>query len=320
MRARRTPALLVAALAGSSLSGCVAIAAIPVVAGGAVARTATDDQPGPSVRVETSNDGIAASAPGAELESAGLSVFETISIENAAPGLAASTAAPMQSPEVAEFVRYSTERAFAFSQGDEAMTTAVLSEPSALDGERLECAPNDEREPAVLIDLDPGDEAFRDGSPLPDPSVALSLKVLRSEGVTIAWISENSAATADIVRDALTKSGLDPDAEDTLLLMRYPGDRKQTRRKEFAAETCLIAIAGDRRADFDELYDYLTNRNAAIELEALINNGWFLIGDRPETFSSIQNQVDEPAPDPPEADTPEPEIEDSATPDEEQEQ
>lgn len=226
----------------------------------------------------------------------------------------------MQSPEITEFIRYSTEHAFAFSKGEQPMTTAVLRDPSALNGERLDCAPEDEREPAVLIDLDPGDEAFSEGSPLPDPSVALSLKVLRSEGVTIAWISKNSAATADLVRDALNRSGLDPEAEDTLLLMRYPGDRKQTRRKEFAAETCLIAIAGDRRADFDELYDYITNRNAAIELETLINNGWFLIGDQPESYSSIETPVDEPAPDPALADVQAPGVEGTTTPDEEQEQ
>lgn len=193
-----------------------------------------------------------------------------------------------------EFIRYSADRAFSFAQGSEPLRTAVLQEPSALDGRRLECALDDPREPAVLIDLDPGDEKFSEGSPLPSSGAALSLKVLRSEGVKIAWISENSAANADIIRNALSRSGLDPQAEDTLLLMRYPDDRKQTRRKEFAEETCLIAIAGDRRSDFDELYDYLTNRDAALELEALINNGWFLIGDEPEPYSSRVHRAENP--------------------------
>lgn len=317
MRPRVALNLVLLAPIGVSLSGCLAVAAIPVVAGGAVARTATDDQPGPSVEVETRAQ---APSPLSDPEPATLAAPGVSSAETPPAGMAEPIAQPIQSAEIAEFIRYSTEQAFAFSQGNEAMTTAVLREPSALDGERLECAPEDEREPAVLIDLDPGDEPFGEGSPLPDPSIALSLKVLRSEGVTIAWISENSAATADIVRDRLTQSGLDPEAEDTLLLMRYPGDRKQTRRKEFAAETCLIAIAGDRRSDFDELYDFLTNRNAAIELEALINNGWFLIGDRPEPFSSTNNLVDEPASEAAEADTPEPDLEGPPAPDEEQDQ
>lgn len=278
MTFRRALTLALLPLAGAALSGCVAVA-IPLVAGGALARTATDDEPGPVAEVEPAPAQAVKSAPDAA------SGLETLS--NSAPAEAIanpianqpSPSASMQSPQLEQFVRYSTSRAFAFTQQREVLTTAVLIEPSALDGRRRACAPGDERAPAILIDLDPGDDRFTEESPLPAPgTVALSLKVLRAEGVTIAWISENSAADADIIREALTTSGLDPKSEDTLLLMRYPGDRKQTRREEFAAETCLIAIAGDERRDFDELYDYLVNPDAALELERLINNGWFLIG------------------------------------------
>ncbi|MFL0355429.1 hypothetical protein ACI5KX_03030 [Erythrobacter sp. GH1-10] len=272
----RALTLVLLPLAGAALQGCVA-AAIPLVAGGAIARTATDDKPGPRVEVATTVN----AAPEALSEPAALA--STDLAETAGAPAAAETAFPaMQSPRVAEFIRYSTQRAFQFSEGAQPLETAVLRDPSALDGKRLSCEPGDERDPAILIDLDPGQTVFAEGSPLPaSGAAALSLEVLRAEGVTIAWISENSAADAYIVRDALKQSGLDPDAEDTLLLMRYPGDRKQTRREEFAAETCLIAIAGDEHRDFDELYEYLTNRDAALELEPLMNNGWFLIGDAP---------------------------------------
>jgi len=35
-------------------------------------------------------------------------------------------------------------------------------------------------------------------------------------------------------------------------------------------------MAGDDRADFDELYSYLRNPNGAVMLEPMFNNGWFL--------------------------------------------
>ena len=35
-------------------------------------------------------------------------------------------------------------------------------------------------------------------------------------------------------------------------------------------------MAGDDRADFDELYDYLRDPDGAITLEKMFGNGWFL--------------------------------------------
>lgn len=279
----------------AALSGCVA-AAIPLVAGGALARTSTDGEPGPSVEKaptakpagQQSQLAATSSVPPSS-ESASEALQEALV---APPSERERTSALAQKPELAEFVRYSTEKAYAFTQGGEALATAVLVNPASLDGERRMCEQGDERDPAILIDLDPGDGVFGEASPLPtEKSIALSIKVLRSEGVTVAWISENSAANADIVRDALTTSGLDPEAEDTLLLMRYPGDRKQTRREEFASETCLIAIAGDERRDFDELYEYLTNRNAALALEPMFNNGWFLVGEQKAAAPVAPNAI-----------------------------
>lgn len=270
-------------IAASSLSGCVA-AALPIIAGGAIARSQSDGEAPDRAVIAKAEEPAAASAT---------------SVENTTPAgaLARPIQTPVidrsiQSPLLAQFIRYSTQQAYRYSEVAEALPSAVLRDPAALDGERIPCEPGEGRDPAVLIDLDPGDDVFSAASPLPtSTAIALSLKVLRSEGVTIAWASANSAADADIIRDALTTSGLDPDAEDTLLLMRYPGDRKQTRRKEFASETCLMAIAGDNRRDFDELFDYLTSRDAAFKLEKLINNGWFLIGPDTPVIESVEETV-----------------------------
>ncbi|MCK0127125.1 hypothetical protein [Erythrobacter sp. F6033] len=287
-------------MASLCLSGCVA-AVIPLVASGAIAQSekngGVNSEPREAAKELTPESD--AMAPDASSVSSTDLATNTLAEQQPTPAADRS----IQSPRLAEFIRYSTQQAFRFSEVEEPLASAVLRNPASLKADRIECEPDDELDPAVLIDLDPGENNFSSASPLPtSTSIALSLKVLRSEGVTIAWISGNSAAEADIVRDALTSSGLDPNAEDTLLLMRYPGDRKQTRRKEFASENCLIAIAGDNRRDFDELYNYLNNRDTAFRLEKLINNGWFLIGpDTPAGASSrdaddpiAQTEIDTP--------------------------
>ena len=71
-------------------------------------------------------------------------------------------------------------------------------------------------------------------------------------------------------------AGLDPTGMDTLVLMSDIGERKQTRRDAIANTLCPIAILGDERADFDELYLYLKNPDSAIALDASIGRGWFL--------------------------------------------
>lgn len=191
------------------------------------------------------------------------------------------------SPMLADFIRYAGEQAFVASESGMPQPSAVLSDPGALDGDRRQCRVSVNRPASVLIDIDPGAEPFDPETVgLASPDLALSLKVLRLEGVEIAWISSNSAARADVIRKALSDSGLDPQGEDQLLLLRYPGDRKQTRRKQLALETCLLAIAGDQRSDFDELYDFLNNPDAALELNRLMNNGWFLITPAPQSQTS----------------------------------
>ena len=53
-------------------------------------------------------------------------------------------------------------------------------------------------------------------------------------------------------------------------------ERKQTRRDALAKTHCIVAILGDERADFDELYLYLKDRDAVVPPDAIIGNGWFL--------------------------------------------
>jgi hypothetical protein len=41
----------------------------------------------------------------------------------------------------------------------------------------------------------------------------------------------------------------------------------------------VLAIAGDGREDFDDLYLHLRNSAAALQLESLLGQGWFLIAN-----------------------------------------
>ncbi|MEP2551085.1 MAG: hypothetical protein ABJH26_07325 [Marinomonas sp.] len=154
--------------------------------------------------------------------------------------------------------------------------SAILANPSSLKPVRLPCGRS---QLAVLIDLDPKGGLHDPAAIAPtyDGDVLGHVSRLRDAGVKIGWISALTAADAGSVRKALRVSGLDVKGEDELVLLRYPGDRKQTRRAEFGVANCLIALAGDERADFDELYDYLLRPSSAVTLEPMIGQGWFLL-------------------------------------------
>ncbi len=272
MFSHRSPLIAGMLVAAFALNGCVA-AVIPVVAGGALAGANADrdrqeaDEPDPRVEIERG-------APdGTIIEESAFTPDKRI----AAPG-SPDTSAPISS-EYAALIAYARDQAEQIlRQTDEdapQASTAVLTNPPALDGKRDDCG---ERTPTVLIDLDPGDGLFTPpNAPNAQPALAEGLANLRALGLEITWLSANSAADAGKVRRALHASGLDPDKSDNLLLMRYQADRKQTRRGELSETHCTVAIAGDTRSDFDELYDYLLKPEAAFALESIIGNGWFLI-------------------------------------------
>ena len=76
----------------------------------------------------------------------------------------------------------------------------------------------------------------------------------------------------------LVATGLDPDGEDRLVLLRQPNDRKATRLQQEARRFCVIAFAADRRGDFEEAFDYLRDPEGPVAqaLESHIGAGWFL--------------------------------------------
>ncbi len=272
----RTAAAIAALFA---LNGCVA-AALPVLAGSALAtrdvvkesneRRAAKRAEGsvtvsPSESLSPPNDSASTSPSGDQTRA--LAISDVTSPPRGNISLMDTKSSPF-------FGLISYSLAQVSDETSDPPFSAVLRNPSVLDGERAQCSNG---KPTILIDLDPSDATLApDNGIQSDPVLAQGLAALRENGIEVAWISGLSADRAGDVRSALSSSGLDPANEDSLLLMRYPNDRKQTRRKELAESVCLLAIAGDDRKDFDELYDYLLKPSAAFALEPLINNGWFL--------------------------------------------
>lgn len=175
----------------------------------------------------------------------------------------------------ARFVRYGQASARG-AQGGADLTSAMLSDPIALDGKRRRCAVGEQL--VALIDLDPPGGLFMPpANPAKQPGLALGLAVLREAGVEIAWLTDMPVNQSGVLRSALEQSGLDPRGEDIISLRRDGDDTKQQRKDNLAGITCIIAIAGDERPDFDERFKYLRNVEAGAELEPVIGDGWFLI-------------------------------------------
>lgn len=194
-----------------------------------------------------------------------------------APAAYPDPSRPLTSEQLgfARFVRYSQASALG-AKGGADLLSAMLSDPIALDGQRRRCAAGEQA--VALIDLDPKGSIFSPpANPEKQPGLALGLSVMREAGVVIAWLSDLSVNESGALRTVLEQSGLDPRGEDIISLRRDADDSKHKRKDNLAGITCIVAIAGDERPDFDERLKYLRNPEAGAGLEPLIGNGWFLI-------------------------------------------
>ncbi|MEL7730944.1 hypothetical protein AAG612_15555 [Citromicrobium bathyomarinum] len=284
------PLLLLAATPG--LSGCVA-AAVPIAAGLAMGRQSLKDDK-PEASKAAANDAeespVAEGASGEESDNRDETGSEIAAgTETEAVALAsadAATVAPL--PEMRGPAGPTTEEERTFSalfakvtaiaQADpfteEKRKSAILADPGAMTPERAECA---FAQTAVLVDLDPGEDAAPLGESVtaPEPLTRV-LAALRAQEVAVLWLSRHTAVRAGSVRRALLRSGLDTLGNDELYLVRYEQETKATRRADAAADYCIVAILGDEKRDFDELYSYLKNPDAALPFDELYGEAWFV--------------------------------------------
>ncbi len=139
-----------------------------------------------------------------------------------------------------------------------------------------------DRPPAVIIDLDDsvlGSEPAIGTAPTgwqANPGLADGLERLRTAGVAILWMTDAPFYQLDEIRARLRETGLDAAGRDPVYAQRGSSDRKQLRRLDAAAAWCVVAAAGDRQADLDEVYDYLVRPEAAVQLDRLWGQGWFM--------------------------------------------
>lgn len=288
------PRLLICAVLATLLPGCVA-ALVPVMAGGIVAREELR-RDGPAV--DATNGPSAQTTPTATAQAAMASKAKTDEIwtVSAATALPPPAAAPVSPAGPA-----SDTQPAALPQGDPAdpygafarfALAAALRDPSGAGGRQsalldqstlTEIAPAlarcGKQQPAVMVDLDPGEQPFNpDDPPLPAAGLADHLASLRAAGITVAWISGLPAESAEKLYTILQATGLDPDRTDRLLLLSPSLSRKQLRRDAAGRDWCVLAVAGDKRGDFDEVFDYLRDPEGTLAraLEPNIGAGWFL--------------------------------------------
>jgi hypothetical protein len=174
------------------------------------------------------------------------------------------------------FARYALAQAAPMAPGQVRRSALIDQSTLAAQPRLADCG---DQPLAVVVDLDPGTEPFNlDNPPAPAPGLAENLTAIRNAGITVLWSASLPVASAERLYTVLSASGLDPARTDRLLLERNEDERKQTRRQSAGHDWCILAVAGDRRADFDEVFDYLRDPDGPVAqaLDPNFGAGWFL--------------------------------------------
>lgn len=295
LRGLRLPALAALALA---LNGCAA-AAIPLLAGGALARQQTRDE-GDGPRPQSS--GHPSSRPQVYLpaESAPPRMRAPDEVEEPpvaqvapppiviaeAPGPAATELPAVAAPAAqlassdspfAHFSAYTVTEAKRVIGPGGARQSMLIDPDSLIPGPRpLACK---DQPLAVAVDLDPGSGLFDlNDPPAAAPGLAEALTQVRAAGVTVFWTSALPVGDANRIYTVLRAVGLDLDGTDRVLLARKPGETKQERRLAAARDWCFVALVGDRLSDFEEAIDYLKDPDGPTmrAMDPLRGSGWFV--------------------------------------------
>ena len=279
-----------------TLQGCVALV-LPIAAVGVIGKKEVDKARARTRAAEASFDPT--SPPQVYVGEAPIEAIATTlpvpTEEAATPGamtpldrLAQSNISNAYLP----FVRHALGEAAKRSKGQAARSVILPENVSLSQPQPISCG---SKPMAVLIDLDvaPGTPAEMDIER--QNGFAALLETLRESGIRIAWLAETDERQLQPILDLL-REGEAPVLRDTdLMLFGLPGTyRKQERRWALAASHCVVAIAGDRKSDFDELYDYLRDQSYAIRLEAFTDRGWF---ELPHPIAAIDSERLEISPD-----------------------
>ncbi len=284
---RRAQSLLAVLSLTGLLGGCVAVA-IPIMAGGLIAKKQSNRSHAPkppklaklAKPARQHHDRPVVRGRIRPVAPKLVRTLDAPEAQAAAPRIPAPVPLAVEPGSYGSFSSYAFERSRPGAAG-EVRRSVVYDPDSPLAQPRMhECG---NLGPAVLIDLDPGSARFDPAGSGPmssyraEPGLPEALDSLRLAGVTVLWASDLPVDQAEALYAKLRETRLDPAGTDRLLLQARPDDAKQARRQAAAKSYCIVAMAGDRRGDFDELYDYLRDPAAAAALEPNIGTGWFLV-------------------------------------------
>jgi len=238
--------------------------ALPLVAGG----TLYARQEGAFVRAATPTSAVRETGGLASLD--GSEIVVTSLVELPPPTSQDIGPSPWQ-----PFIDHALSQAEALPGAARPQSALIVPDALLISSNRRQCS---KRSPAVIIDLDSAGMSFapaRVGAPI--AGLAAGLARLREAGVVVLWLSDLPASRVGEVASVLRSSGLDPEGKDQFLLIRWPDDRKQALREQANEDVCVVALAGDSRNDFDELFDYLRDPDLAVGLDSMIGQGWFIV-------------------------------------------
>lgn len=273
------PVAVALALGAPLLGGCVAAAIIPMAASGTVVGKTAIDGPAAKGRAKRSQQPQVTLDKGASVAPPPAAVAplqEASGAETVAPANQAAPADPPADP-------YAALAAYVLSKSAEprkaAPRTSALLDQSSLSGvpEMAKCGGG---RPALVLDLDPGTKPFDlSDPPAPARGLADRLRGIRATGTAVVWLASVPDTARKELATILKATGLDPLGIDGFLLLRGNETRKQQLLNRAGDEWCVIAVAGDRKGDFDEVFDYLRNPDGpvALALEQHLGRGWFLV-------------------------------------------
>jgi hypothetical protein len=278
-------------LAAFALQGCVALV-LPAAAAGVIGKKEVDKARARARAAEASFD-PAAAQPQVFVGNAPPEAVAAVPViapahEAETPG----TLSPLDRLALSDInnaymplARHALGEAAKRSRGEVARGAVLVESVSLSQPQTIDCGT---KPMAVILDLDiaPGTPAEMDIQR--QNGFAALLETLRESGIRIAWLAEANEDRLKPVLDLLREGDEPVMREADLMLVGLPGKlRKQERRWQMARDYCVVAIAGDRRGDFDELYDYLRDQAYAIRLELFIGKGWF---ELPHPVAAINSE------------------------------
>lgn len=182
---------------------------------------------------------------------------------------------PGSSP-YANFAAHALKQSARLEAGEGVESVVLIPQVDIFKPETMGCAG---KPLAVAIDLDDttGGDWMEAETLYRQNGLIEVLTSLRAAKISVIWLSDQPVAASEKISAILNEAGFSQsESDDFLFLDRGGEDRKQVRRWDAARNYCIVAMAGDDRADFDELYAYLRDPDGAITLENMFDNGWFL--------------------------------------------